>query len=61
MTQAACGVWTSPVDAASLIQGATGLGELRATAQALYWLESRPTEGGRTTLMRRDLARIRHR
>jgi len=46
------GAWPSPIDAQIVASGAMGYGELRCTDDAVYWLESRPEEGGRTTLVR---------
>jgi dipeptidyl aminopeptidase/acylaminoacyl peptidase len=45
------GAWPSPVTAASLAQGAIGLSDLRVAEGRLYWLESRPAEGGRMVVM----------
>jgi dipeptidyl aminopeptidase/acylaminoacyl peptidase len=45
------GGWTSPVTAGSLAQGAIALSDLRVSAGQLYWLESRPAEGGRLVVM----------
>jgi dipeptidyl aminopeptidase/acylaminoacyl peptidase len=50
------GSWASPVSAASLAKGAIGVGDLRAVAGRLYWLESRPDEGGRMVAMTGDAA-----
>lgn len=46
------GGWPSPVDAGTVAAGAGTLSELRACGNALFWLESRPHERGRVTLMR---------
>nr|BBD50164.1 prolyl oligopeptidase family protein [Haliea sp. ETY-M] len=46
------GSWPSPISAASLVEGVRGIGGLSADGDYLYWLESRPTEGGRNTVMR---------
>ena len=46
------GSWPSPISAASLVEGARGIGGLRRDGEYLYWLESRPEEGGRNTVMR---------
>ena len=46
------GAWPSPITAASLEEGARGIWGLRRDGEFLYWLESRPQEGGRTTVMR---------
>lgn len=48
------GTWKSPITA-DLITGATiGLGSPVADGDTLYWLESRPSEAGRSVLVRRD-------
>ncbi len=46
------GAWPSPVTAASVIEGGRGLASLSFDEDYLYWLESRPQEGGRPTVMR---------
>ena len=47
------GAWDSPVTT-DLVAGKTvGLGALQADEGALYWLESRPNENGRSVLVRR--------
>jgi dipeptidyl aminopeptidase/acylaminoacyl peptidase len=55
----AFGAWASPVTAASLAEGAIGLADLRVANGRLYWLESRPAEGGRLVVMTRDGGGIR--
>ena len=42
----------SPIGADLVAAGERGYSELRASEHALYWLESRPEEGGRSTLLR---------
>ena len=52
------GQWASPVTASCLVQGAAGISEVIADPvqpSLLWWAESRPGEGGRTAVMRRDL------
>ncbi len=46
------GAWTSPITAASVVAGTRGLSSLAFDDGQLYWLESRPEEEGRTTIMR---------
>ena len=46
------GSWPSPISAAAIAAGATSLSELRSEGDALFWLESRPRENGRTSLLR---------
>jgi dipeptidyl aminopeptidase/acylaminoacyl peptidase len=45
------GAWQSPVTAARLASGAIGLADPRVVDGQLYWLESRPAEGGRMVVM----------
>jgi dipeptidyl aminopeptidase/acylaminoacyl peptidase len=52
--QAPYGSWASPISAASLARGAIGVGDLRTADGRLYWLESRPDEGGRMVAMTGD-------
>ena len=47
------GTWPSPVDAELASVGELRLGEVRADGSDLYWIEGRPSEGGRSTLMHR--------
>ncbi len=46
------GSWPSPISAASVVEGSRGLGSLNFDGGQLYWVESRPEEGGRNTIMR---------
>src|SRR6185312_16681839 len=45
------GSWASPVTAESLAEGAIGVANLLVDNGRLYWLESRPAEGGRLVIM----------
>ena len=45
------GAWPSPVSAASLAQGAIGMADLRVADGRLFWVETRPAEGGRQVVM----------
>lgn len=54
------GAWPSPITAARLIEGAAGAGEIRADGADIWWSEQRPSEGGRTQLVRRTAAGTRH-
>ncbi len=45
------GAWPSPITAESLAEGAIGIADLRAVDGRLFWLESRPAEGGRMVAM----------
>ncbi|GAB5413035.1 MAG: S9 family peptidase [Congregibacter sp.] len=46
------GSWPSPITAESLEEGARGIWSVSRDGEYLYWLESRPDEGGRATVMR---------
>ena len=46
------GTWSSPITAASVVEGSRGLSALAYDNGALYWVESRPQEQGRSTIMR---------
>ena len=48
------GTWPSPVDASVVAAGGRRYGTLRAGDAGITWVESRPEEGGRSTLMRHD-------
>jgi dipeptidyl aminopeptidase/acylaminoacyl peptidase len=47
------GTWSSPISAEMVTAAQVGLGDPRLDRGNVFWLESRPQEGGRTTLMRR--------
>ncbi len=47
------GSWKSPITADLIVQGAVGLGMIKTDGEAIYWLELRPSEGGRTCIVRR--------
>jgi dipeptidyl aminopeptidase/acylaminoacyl peptidase len=48
------GRWPSPLRAADVAAAKVSLSELCSDGAALYWLESRPAEGGRVALVRGD-------
>lgn len=48
-----CGSWASPISAADLATRTLGLSPGRVDRGTAYWLESRPDQGGRTSLWRR--------
>jgi hypothetical protein len=49
------GAWPSPLSAASVAAGGVALGAVAVTdgGRTAWWSESRPSEGGRTTVLRR--------
>ncbi|HEY0098996.1 MAG TPA: prolyl oligopeptidase family serine peptidase [Pyrinomonadaceae bacterium] len=48
------GSWKSPITSDLIVQGSVGLGAVRVDREDIYWLELRPSEGGRSCLVRRD-------
>ena len=50
-TSAPYGTWKSSIMARLMTEGAVGLGGLKADGDCLYWLESRPSEAGRSVLV----------
>lgn len=53
-TTAAYGTWKSPITPDLLVQEVVGLGFPSAAGSTLWWMESRPAEGGRQVIVRRD-------
>lgn len=45
------GSWKSPITSDLIVAGAIGLGQIRLDQGAIYWSESRPTEGGRNVIV----------
>src|SRR6185295_11305133 len=48
------GSWKSPVTADLIVSGTIGLGEIALNSEDIYWLESRPSEAGRTVIVQRS-------
>jgi len=46
------GSWPSPITAATLVGDTVGLSQVCVDGDALYWVESRPAEGGRNVIVR---------
>ena len=47
------GSWSSPITSELIVASSIGLGEIALDGDAVYWLESRPQEGGRSVIVRR--------
>ena len=47
------GSWSSPITSDLIVASSIGLGEIMVDGGDVYWLESRPQEGGRSVLVRR--------
>jgi dipeptidyl aminopeptidase/acylaminoacyl peptidase len=52
-TTAPCGSWRSPITAELITRHTVALGGVAVQGDDVYWLEGRPTEGGRYVLVRR--------
>ena len=58
-TVAPYGSWKSPITTSLIVSGAVGLGQIALDGDDVYWVEMRPSEGGRMVIVRRgadDLA-----
>jgi dipeptidyl aminopeptidase/acylaminoacyl peptidase len=51
---AAYGSWSSPITSDLIVASSIGLGEILLDGTDVYWLESRPQEGGRSVIVRRS-------
>lgn len=47
------GSWKSPITSDLIVAGTIGLGEIALDGDDIYWIESRPSEGGRSVIVRR--------
>ena len=47
------GSWKSPITTELIVSGAVGLGQIALEAEDTYWVEMRPSEGGRMVIVRR--------
>lgn len=47
------GSWKSPITSDLIVAGSIRLGEIRLDGETVYWSEGRPTEGGRTVVVKR--------
>ena len=57
-TSAPCGLWHSPISAAVVAAGAVPLAQPMLDGADAFWLAGRPSEGGRTTLLRQRGAQV---
>ena len=48
------GSWKSPITSDSIVSGSIGLSQPLIDGQDIYWIEMRPTEGGRGVIVKRD-------
>ncbi|ADE16236.1 peptidase S9 prolyl oligopeptidase active site domain protein [Nitrosococcus halophilus Nc 4] len=47
------GSWKSPITPDLIVSETIGLGQVALSKDAVYWMEMRPTEGGRSVILRR--------
>lgn len=52
-TKAPYGSWKSPITSDVIVAGTIGLAEIALDGEDTYWIESRPSEGGRSVIVRR--------
>ncbi len=48
------GSWKSPITTSLIVSGAVGLGQIALEGDDVYWVEMRPSEGGRMVIVRRS-------
>src|SRR5258705_9265424 len=48
------GSWKSPITSDLIVNGSIGLSQPMMDGADLYWVEMRPTEGGRSVIVRRE-------
>ncbi|MCP4421977.1 MAG: S9 family peptidase [Chloroflexi bacterium] len=46
------GSWKSPITSDLIVAGSIGLGQIQIVGDAIYWTEGRPTENGRSALVK---------
>ncbi len=54
VTESPYGSWESPITSDLIVAGTIGLGQPVIDGDDIYWTESRPSEGGRNVIVRRD-------
>ena len=47
------GSWKSPITSDLIVQGSIGVGQVLLDGDDVYWVEARPSEGGRNAIVRR--------
>ena len=53
------GSWRSPITSDLIVSESIGLSEVRLDGSDIYWLETRPQEGGRNVVVRRSPGQTR--
>src|SRR5712692_10035105 len=52
--EAPYGSWKSPITSELIVKESVGLGQVTIGSDNIYWIEMRPSEGGRQVIVRRD-------
>src|SRR5258705_9793368 len=52
------GSWKSPITSDLIVSGSIGLSQPMMDGSDLYWIEMRPTEGGRNVIVRREASGV---
>ena len=52
------GSWKSPITSDLIVSGSIGLSQPLMDGSDLYWIEMRPTEGGRSVIVKRDASGV---
>jgi dipeptidyl aminopeptidase/acylaminoacyl peptidase len=47
------GSWKSPITSALIVKGSIGVGQVELDGEDVYWIEMRPSEAGRSVIVRR--------
>ena len=50
------GSWKSPITSDLIVKESIGLGQVKMDGNDIYWIEMRPSEGGRQVIVRRATA-----
>ena len=50
------GSWKSPITSDLIVSGSVGLSQPIIAGRDIYWVEMRPSEGGRNVMVRRDVS-----
>src|ERR1043166_6362657 len=50
------GSWKSPITSELIVKESIGLGQVKMDGNDIYWIEMRPSEGGRQVIVRRTTA-----
>src|SRR5258708_14868261 len=55
---APCGAWKSPITSDQIVKESIGLSQVRLDDDDIYWIEMRPSEGGRQVIVRHSAGQM---